>query len=396
MEAREDAVKQAESARRSADQAKDSEGKAQNAEKLATLKAGEAAEEKKKALEVAGRERQARQEILDLMLSSSLRTAQTEWNNGNVVQARRVLDDLQTMGWDLPVIEPAKQSEVKRNPIFSAADLLRQHFAGGYATLYGHEGDVQAVEFTPDGKYLVSAGTDGSVRIWDAVTGLQVRTWKAAEKQITAMAVSPDGQTVVTAERVEVRHTRGLEKRGRVSLWNIGDGNLERVFETPDAKDQFIPKVKSTIPRKDPLGTFDNSVMRLIFSPEGRYLFGHTAETPAIVWEIPTGRVVREQPKTPSSLWFAAEPKGGALWYALTTTVTSSTKTDLAVYDWIEDRVVRLIPVPVSPRSRFGRGANAANWTASSLALDPRGAGWQRLAGAACNSSSLIPAKNRL
>ena len=48
VEAREDAVKQAESARRRADQAKDSEGKAQNAEKLATLKAGEAAEEKRR------------------------------------------------------------------------------------------------------------------------------------------------------------------------------------------------------------------------------------------------------------------------------------------------------------------------------------------------------------
>ncbi|HYF68446.1 MAG TPA: caspase family protein [Ohtaekwangia sp.] len=40
-------------------------------------------------------------------------------------------------------------------------------------TLIGHQGNVTAVEFTADNKYLISASFDGSVRIWDPVTGKQ-------------------------------------------------------------------------------------------------------------------------------------------------------------------------------------------------------------------------------
>ena len=152
----------------------------------------------------------------------------------------RVLDDLQTMGWDLPVIEPAKQSEVKRNPIFSAADLLRQHFAGGYATLYGHEGDVQAVEFTPDGKYLVSAGTDGSVRIWDAVTGLQVRPGRQQRSKSRRWPLAPmakrwsrpSGSRYATQGASKERPGEPMEYWGRQPGESLRDAGCERSVHT--------------------------------------------------------------------------------------------------------------------------------------------------------------------
>ncbi|MFM9960467.1 MAG: WD40 repeat domain-containing protein [Planctomycetaceae bacterium] len=34
-------------------------------------------------------------------------------------------------------------------------------------TLKGHTGGVVSVTFTPDGKRLASAGTDGTIKIWD-------------------------------------------------------------------------------------------------------------------------------------------------------------------------------------------------------------------------------------
>jgi WD40 repeat protein len=34
-------------------------------------------------------------------------------------------------------------------------------------TLRGHADDVMAVDFMPDGRRLVTASTDGSVKIWD-------------------------------------------------------------------------------------------------------------------------------------------------------------------------------------------------------------------------------------
>jgi WD40 repeat protein len=79
--------------------------------------------------------------------------------------------------------------------------------AGGNVVLYdvgtnfdrwmpgGHEGNVFALAFTPDGKRLLSGGLDGTVRVWDAAGLRELHTYTWHKSWVSCLAVSPDGMT---------------------------------------------------------------------------------------------------------------------------------------------------------------------------------------------------------
>lgn len=63
----------------------------------------------------------------------------------------------------------------------------------------GHKGLIMDMAFTPDGRYLISAGENKLIRVWELETGRSVRILReslgaGSEGKILAMALSPDGQ----------------------------------------------------------------------------------------------------------------------------------------------------------------------------------------------------------
>ncbi len=66
-------------------------------------------------------------------------------------------------------------------------------FLGGQQVqrLKGHSRPVTSVVFLPDGKIIVSAGLDNSLRVWDAATGELVRTLDNHIAAVRAVAVRP-------------------------------------------------------------------------------------------------------------------------------------------------------------------------------------------------------------
>ena len=66
------------------------------------------------------------------------------------------------------------------------------------AQLKGHEGSVNSASFSPDGKLIVTAGTDGTARVWDT-SGKQIVELRGHSASVRSASFSPDGQRIVTA-----------------------------------------------------------------------------------------------------------------------------------------------------------------------------------------------------
>jgi WD40 repeat protein len=75
--------------------------------------------------------------------------------------------------------------------------------------LTGHEGSVTSVCFNHDGSRLASSGNDGSVRLWDAATGEQ-RMVLAHLLEQQAACLTPDHQTILSATPSAWKYLRWL------------------------------------------------------------------------------------------------------------------------------------------------------------------------------------------
>ncbi|PWH17201.1 MAG: hypothetical protein DDG60_02865 [Anaerolineae bacterium] len=160
-----------------------------------------------------------------------------------------------------------------------------------------HEDNVNSVDFSPDGRYVVSGSGDGTARVWQAQTGAEV-TRMMHEGGVTSVAFSPDGRYVVSgssdgtarmweaqtgAEVARTTHESGVTSvafspDGRYVL-SGGDDGTAQVWEAQTGVE--VARI-----------THESLVNSVAFSPDGRYVVSGSSDGTARVWEAQTGAEV--------------------------------------------------------------------------------------------------------
>jgi WD40 repeat protein len=58
---------------------------------------------------------------------------------------------------------------------------------------------VSAVSVTADGRRVISASYDNTLKVWDIETGMKIRTLKGHTDGVRAVSVTPDGRCAISA-----------------------------------------------------------------------------------------------------------------------------------------------------------------------------------------------------
>lgn len=132
------------------------------------------------------------------------------------------------------------------------------------ALITGPKGHLNSVDFSPDGKTIISGSEDGNVYLWDSETKIQKRTLTSSLLGADCVALTSDGNTIAigggTAE--------GLDPT--ISLWHVSTGEFLKTFGGP------------------------YSPVSLCFSPDGKTLVGGVRFEKGIsVWNANTGELIK-------------------------------------------------------------------------------------------------------
>ncbi len=103
--------------------------------------------------------------------------------------------------WQLPVISPSGKELAAPDRDGRTINIWDATTGAALGALRGHEGDIYALAYSPDGRRLASGSADKTLRLWDPAAGKELAVLRGHEQRVEWLTYSPDGQRICSLDR---------------------------------------------------------------------------------------------------------------------------------------------------------------------------------------------------
>ena len=195
--------------------------------------------------------------------SQNLRGEIHLWDTNTGEKKRLFRGSLTMSSADIGCLSFSPDGQTLASGIGSEIDLWNATIGELKKTLTGHDSVVNSISFSPEGSLLASGSQDGTVRLWDAMTGEQQR--KLTHQTVSSVSFSPDGQILASGS---------LD--GNIYLWDVTKGELKQKLEN-----QNLMRVS--------MNMYPPRIHSVSFSPDGRILASGGPGNTIRLWDVGTG-----------------------------------------------------------------------------------------------------------
>lgn len=181
--------------------------------------------------------------------------------------------------------------------------------------LEGYKTKSDELLISADSKTLVSCSSDGVIKIWSLPEGNLVKTLENTTSTKDELVISADGKILAAtffeyADDIKPNKTKttspilpiGISTH-RVKLWSLPEGNLLTALEgrkpavTPDGKiliSVSLDKIKLwSLPDAKPLNAFKASADKLAVSPDSKILVSGSPGGVVNLYSLPDGKILK-------------------------------------------------------------------------------------------------------
>lgn len=184
-----------------------------------------------------------------------------------------------------------------------------------------HPDPVLFATFSPNGKKVLTTDARNTIRIWDALSGKELKKWDLPAAISMPTVFSPDGKKIVTI--LEGRNVRIWDAESGKNLLNFNlPGNIPDFFQTvifsPDGKKILVQGDNNTVLIRDADSGKElkkleghTSEVFISFSPDGKRIVTSSDENQTIrLWDADSGKELKKLEDTePALAWFAPDGK---------------------------------------------------------------------------------------